>query len=117
MLGGGMRQVGILAAAGIYALENNVERMAEDNANARRLAAGVARFEAFAPNDPQTNIVVADVTRGELDDWLAAFRDVGVLAVAFGPQRMRMVTHLDVSPADIEEALARIERAVGVVLV
>jgi threonine aldolase len=117
MLGGGMRQVGILAAAGIYALENNVERMAEDNANARRLAAGLARFEAFAPNDPQTNIVVADVTRGELDDWLAAFRDVGVLAVAFGPQRMRMVTHLDVSPADIEEALTRIERAVGVVLV
>jgi threonine aldolase len=115
MLGGGMRQVGILAAAGIYALENNVDRMTEDNVNARRLAAGLGRLGAFAPNEPQTNIVVADVTRGDLDDWLAAFREAGVLAVGFGQQRMRMVTHLDVSAADVEDALSRIERVAGAV--
>ncbi|MEO9256586.1 MAG: GntG family PLP-dependent aldolase, partial [Tepidiformaceae bacterium] len=115
MLGGGMRQVGILAAAAIYALEHNVDRMNEDNVNARRLAEGLGRFGVFAPNAPQTNIVVADITRGDLDVWLTAFREAGVLAVGFGPQRMRMVTHLDISSADIEEALSRIERAVGVV--
>lgn len=115
MLGGGMRQVGILAAAAIYALEHNIDRMAEDNANARRLAEGLGRFASFSPNDPQTNIVVADITRGDLDAWLDAFREAGILAVGFGPQRMRMVTHLDISSADIEDALARIERTVGVV--
>ncbi len=114
MLGGGMRQVGILAAAGLYALEHNIERLAEDHANAARLAEGLRRIGAFTPNTPQTNIVVADVVRGDLDAWLRAFRDAGVLAVAFGPQRMRLVTHLDVSATDVEEALARIERVAGV---
>lgn len=115
MLGGGMRQVGILAAAGLYALEHNVDRLAEDHANARRLADGLREFDAFAPNEPQTNIVVADVLRGDLDDWLAAFRDAGVLAVGFGAQRMRLVTHLDISTADVDEALARIKRSIGAV--
>lgn len=117
MLGGGMRQVGILAAAGIYALENNVDRMVEDHANAAKLAAGLAKLGPFAPNSPQTNIVVADVLRGNLDGWLAAFRAAGVLAVPFGPQRMRMVTHINISAADITEALTRIEQSVGAVAV
>ena len=115
MLGGGMRQVGILAAAGLYALEHNVDRLAEDHANAKRLAAGLSRIGPFVPNEPQSNIVVADVASGDLESWLRAFREAGVLAVAFGPQRMRMVTHLDVSTADIDEALRRIERVVGAV--
>ncbi len=115
MLGGGMRQVGILAAAGIYALEHNVDRMTEDHANAKKLASGLGRLGAFAPNQPESNIVVADVTRGDLDEWLKAFSEAGVLAVGFGPQRMRMVTHLDVSSADIDEALRRVERVVGAV--
>ena len=115
MLGGGMRQVGILAAAGLFALEHNVKRMADDHANAKRLAAGLARFEAFVPNSPQTNIVVADVVRGSLAGWLAALHGEGLLAVAFGPTRMRMVTHINVSAADIDEALARIGRAVAAV--
>ena len=114
MLGGGMRQVGILAAAGLYALEHNVERLAEDHANAKRLAAGLRRFEAFAPNEPQTNIVVVDVLRGTVDGWLAALREAGVLAVAFGPRRLRMVTHLDVETSEIDEVLARVERAAAV---
>jgi threonine aldolase len=67
------------------------------------------------PNHPRTNIVVADVVQGKLDTWLAAFREAGVLAVAFGPQRMRMVTHINVTSADIAEALSRIERVAGAV--
>ena len=115
VLGGGMRQAGILAAAAIYALENNVERLPEDHANARRLADGLRAFDAFRPNQPQSNIVTADITRGTLDGWLAAFRDAGVLAVAFGPQRMRLVTHLNITSAAIDEALRRIARVAGAV--
>jgi len=115
MLGGGMRQVGILAAAGLYALEHNVVRLSEDHANARLLADGLRGLGPFRPNTPETNIVVADIVRGQLVDWLAAFEREGVLAVAFGPQRMRLVTHLNITRADIEEALARVQRTVGAV--
>ena len=86
-------------------------------ANAAKLAAGLAKLGPFAPNSPQTNIVVADVLRGNLDGWLAAFRAAGVLAVPFGPRRMRMVTHINISAADITEALTRIEQSVGAVAV
>ncbi|MCE7928184.1 MAG: low-specificity L-threonine aldolase [Chloroflexi bacterium CFX7] len=110
LLGGGMRQAGILAAAAVYALENNVERLAEDHANARRLAKGLRGLGPFAPNEPETNIVVADVLEGSLEGWLRAFRDAGVLAVAFGPRRLRMVTHINIGAGDIEEALRRVER-------
>jgi threonine aldolase len=116
MLGGGMRQVGILAAAAIYALDHNVERLAEDHANARAMAAGLAKIDAFAPNAPQSNIIVVDITRGALDDWLKALGEAGVLAVGFGPQRMRMVTHLDVTADDVRDALERVERVAGVVV-
>ena len=115
MLGGGMRQVGILAGAGLFAFEHNITRLAEDHANARKLADGLRRFEAFAPNSPQTNIVVADVVRGSVGGWLAAFEREGLLAVAFGPKRMRMVTHLNISSADIDEELTLIGRAVTAV--
>ena len=115
MLGGGMRQVGILAAAGLYALEHNVMRLSEDHRNAALLADGLRELGPFRPNSPQTNIVVADVVQGWLGDWLKAFEQEGVLAVAFGPQRMRLVTHLNISEEDIEEALGRIQRVVGAV--
>jgi threonine aldolase len=117
MLGGGMRQAGIIAAAGLYAFEHNIGRISEDHANARLLADGLRELGPFRPNTPETNIVVADVVRGELNHWLAAFQAEGVLAVAFGPQRMRMVTHLNVSRFDVDEALARIQRAVGAMAV
>lgn len=115
MLGGGMRQAGILAAAGVYALEHNIERLAEDHENARRLADGLRTMPAFRPNNPQTNIVTVDIVEGTLEEWLNAFREAGVLAVAFGPQRMRMVTHINITSADIDEALHRIERLVGAI--
>lgn len=115
MLGGGMRQVGILAAAGLYALEHNIARLADDHQNAALLADGLRELGPFRPNHPETNIVVADIVQGHLNDWLAAFEREGVLAVAFGPQRMRMVAHINITRADIDEALARIQRAVGAV--
>jgi len=108
-----MRQAGILAAAGLYALEHNVDRLKEDHANAATLAEGLRQVEAFAPNNPQTNIVLVDLRSGTVDGWLAALKEAGVLATPFGARRLRMVTHLDVSAADIEEALRRIAAAAG----
>lgn len=115
MLGGGMRQVGILAAAGIYALDHNIQRISEDHQNAALLADGLRELGPFRPNHPQTNIVVADIVRGDLNQWLAAFESEGVAAVAFGPQRIRLVTHINISRSDINEALRRIQNAVGAV--
>ncbi len=115
MLGGGMRQVGILAAAGLFALDHNIERISEDHANAKALADGLRELGPFRPNTPQTNIVVADIVRGDLNEWLKQFESEGVLAVAFGPQRIRLVTHINISRADIDEALGRIQRVVGAV--
>jgi threonine aldolase len=117
LVGGGMRQVGILAAAGLYALEHNVNRMGDDHANAMLLADGLRELGPFRPNRPQTNIVVADVVEGRLSDWLSAFERQGVLAVAFGPQRMRLVTHIDVTRGDVDEALRRIQNVIGAVAV
>jgi threonine aldolase len=117
ILGGGMRQAGIIAAAGLYAFDHNIERLPEDHENAKRLADGLRELEVFRPNQPTSNIVVADVLRGDLNAWLAAFRERGVLAVAFGPQRMRLVTHINISHADVDEALARIGRAAEAVAV
>lgn len=115
LLGGGMRQVGILAAAGLYALDHNITRLSEDHANARVLAGGLRKLAPFRPNDPATNIVVADITEGRLPDWLAAFEQQGVLAVAFGPQRMRLVTHINITRNDVDQALARIASIAGAV--
>jgi threonine aldolase len=117
MLGGGMRQAGILAAAGLYAFEHNVERLAEDHTHARLLADGLRELGPFRPNHPQTNIVVADVVRGNLNDWLAALQREGVLAVAFGAQRIRLVTHINISREDVDDVLGRVQRAVGAVAV
>ena len=109
--------MGILAAAGLYAFEHNIARLADDHANARLLAAGLAELGVFEPNVPQTNIVVANVRRGSLEQWVGAFREQGVLAVPFGRGRMRMVTHLNITREDIEEALRRVRRAVEAVAV
>ncbi len=105
--GGGMRQSGILAAAALWALEHNLGRIAEDHANAKRLADGLRGHPAVAPLAPETNLVMLDLTR-ERDgadavvDLLAAR---GVLMTSFGPKRLRAVVHLDVSAAEIERAV------------
>ena len=113
LLGGGMRQAGVLAAAGLYALDHNTGRLATDHENAARLAAGIATLGPFRTPVPQTNIVVVDVLEGDVAAWVSRFAAEGVLAVPFGPGRLRMVTHLDVSATDIDETLVRLKRATG----
>ncbi|MFB3817336.1 MAG: low-specificity L-threonine aldolase [Candidatus Methylomirabilales bacterium] len=113
MLGGGMRQVGILAAAGIVALDTMVERLAEDHANARRLAEGLATLPGIRldPKRVQTNIVIFEVAREDLDAPGLARKlfEQGVKSLATGPTRIRMVTHKDVDRAGIERALTVLE--------
>jgi threonine aldolase len=107
--GGAMRQVGILAAAGIWALEHNIERLADDHRNARRLAEGLKGTGGFEVDlaTVQTNIVMittagTGLTETEAHDRLAA---AGVLVHTFGPGYLRAVTHLDISAEQIETAL------------
>ena len=97
-MGGGMRQVGVLAAAGLHALDHHLDRMAEDHEHARLLAEACGVDPASVP----TNIVVVDVPSAP--DVVAAAADQGVLVGAVGPQRVRLLTHLDVSRADAEQA-------------
>ena len=113
--GGAMRQAGGLAAAAQYAVEHNVERLAEDHRRARDLAEGLAAMAAFAVEPPQSNIVMVDC----VDDGVAApaladlLQEDGVLVHAFGPRRIRAVTHLDLDDADVERALRAFEGAVA----
>jgi threonine aldolase len=115
LFGGAMRQAGIVAATGLYALDHNVERLADDHANARRLAEGLV--DAGMPVDleqVETNFVQVDVAALGLaaDDAVARLRAAGVL-LSFATKQgvLRAVTHLDVSAADIDEAIERIPPA------
>jgi threonine aldolase len=104
MLGGTMRQAGVIAAAGLYALEHNVARIAEDHANAERLAAGLARLSALEVEPARTNMVFVKLPPEKVAELAAHLAREGV-AVLPGP-RMRLVTHLDVAPEGIERALS-----------
>lgn len=99
-MGGGMRQVGLLAAAGLHALDHHVERLADDHAHARLLAEALG----LDPETVDTNIVV--VHRSDAADFVAAARAEGVVISTVGPTAVRLVTHLDVSTADAERAAA-----------
>ncbi len=108
MFGGGMRQAGILAAAGIYALEHNVERLAEDHANARRLALGLADLPGVElVGEPETNIVLFRVPEGA--GFLRRARERDLWLGAIDARTLRAVTHVDVSASDVDAALGRIE--------
>jgi len=104
-LGGGLRQAGVLAAAGMYALDHHLQRLADDHESARRLAGSVP----LAWHEPQTNILLADVL--DAPALVAAARSEGVLIMALGPTRIRAVTHLDFPLAQVDEAAARLRRA------
>ena len=114
MLGGGMRQVGILAAAAIYSLENMVDRLAEDHANARALWEGLCLNELFqaSASPPQTNIVVTALRPGAPAGVLQRLQEAGVWYTDMGAGRMRFVTHYGIDAADVTDALERIEEAV-----
>jgi threonine aldolase len=110
-LGGGMRQSGILAAAGLYALDHHVDRLAEDHAHARALAEAFGKVPGFRAAPPETNIVIVEITDAALDvqGLLGFLKERGILMLTFGAARIRAVTHLDVNTAGIERA----ERAIG----
>ena len=109
MFGGGMRQVGIIAAAGIYALDHHIERLKEDHQNAKRLALGLKEIKGISidPEEVETNILIFNVagtgiTPIQIRDEI---KKEGVLIHAVGKTQIRLVTHLDVSKEDIETAL------------
>ena len=104
MLGGGMRQAGILAAAGLYALEHNIPRLAEDHENAARLARGLADIAEIKVSMPDTNIVYVDLPAEACTALGDALGREGILARA--TPHMRIVLHLDVSRADVDRAIA-----------
>jgi threonine aldolase len=108
LLGGGMRQAGIIAAGALYALENHVERLAEDHVNAKRLGEAVSHIAGLRlPGTVDTNIVIFDVAPelGTAHELAARLRQHGVLVLAIAPQRIRAVTHLDVDEADTNRAV------------
>lgn len=102
VVGGGMRQSGLLAAAGIYVLNNHVARLADDHTHARRLAEGLAEIEGCQadPDQVQTNMVYVRLPEEKRDELPGRLKERGILVYPGNP--MRLVTHLDVSPADIK---------------
>ncbi len=117
MYGGAMRQAGILAAAGLYALEHNVTRLKEDHENAKRLAKQLHAMPCVSinPNHVESNIVIFDVIGHRLapSDIVAELKRHGVLINAIGGASFRAVTHLDVSTKDIDTASAIFARVLG----
>lgn len=109
MFGGAMRQAGILAAAALYALDHNVERLAEDHAHARRLAEGLAGLPGVRldPRTVETNIVIFEVgpPLPPATDFVRQLEQRGVRMFATGPNRVRAVTHLDVSREQIDKTI------------
>jgi threonine aldolase len=114
-MGGAMRQAGVIAAAGIYALRNNVDRLADDHANARRLAEGLADIPGLSidPDNVETNIVLFDISGSGLgsDEFgKRMLEEHGVRFSQLGPTLLRAVTHIDVTKADIETAVSAAQK-------
>jgi threonine aldolase len=116
VLGGVMRQAGIIAAGALFALRNNIDRLADDHENARRLADGLADMDGIDinPAHVETNIVFFDVRREGMtaDEFVALLKDKGVRMGAFGGTRVRAITHLDIAEDDIDTALAAVRDVV-----
>lgn len=113
-LGGGMRQSGFLAAAGIYALDHHRDRLVQDHARARALAEGAREIPGIQVAPPDTNIVMLDIPDPglSLEGVMGSLAEEGVLVAGFGPRRLRAVTHLDVGDDGIARALEALSRAV-----
>jgi threonine aldolase len=103
MLGGGMRQAGVLAAAALHALDHHIDRLAQDHAHARALADGLQGLPGVTATPPQSNILFVDLSPEKAPGVVDRLRAAGVLCT--GLYRLRLVTHLDVSPADIDRAI------------
>jgi threonine aldolase len=114
MFGGGMRQIGIIAAAGIYAIDHHMSRLKEDHQNAKRLAVGLKELKGVSidPRYVETNIVIFDVSdTGMIGSQVAeTMKKEGILIHSFDKTQIRLVTHLDVTAEDIEIALKAFEK-------
>ncbi len=110
--GGGMRQVGILAAAGLYALRHNVDKLIEDHKKARKLAEAVAEMKSFHIDlaTVQTNIVIFNVKSGTSYDVIHKLDQLGILAIPFSDVKIRFVTHLDLSMDDIDYTISNLRQ-------
>jgi threonine aldolase len=110
LIGGGMRQAGIMAAAGIVALNEMVERLADDHANAKKLAEGLANIPGISvdPEHIKTNIVFIEITCSDMtaEELVNLLNEKGVRISASGPQRLRAVTHYHISSDDIDYTLS-----------
>jgi len=117
LVGGGMRQAGVLAAAGVVALNEMVDRLAEDHRHARRLAEGLAEAKGLSIDleGVRTNIVYMEIVRDDLSSTTLAERLAreGVLVLPTGPQQLRAVTHYHIVERDVEQAIQVIERALA----
>jgi threonine aldolase len=109
MAGGGLRQAGMLAAAMLHALDHHVDRLADDHANAQRLAEGLQGLPGVTVHLPQTNILFVDLAPEKAAGAVARLQDTGILCT--GLYRLRLVTHLDVSAADIDRAIPLLRAA------
>ena len=105
MLGGGMRQAGILAAAGIHALEHHIDRLADDHDNARRLSDGLSLIPGLRVDPVQTNMVFVEACGDHVATLSERLQDQGVLIGGYTGGKMRLVTHLDVLGSDIETVI------------
>ena len=112
MYGGGMRQVGIIAAAALYALENNYERLKDDHSRAKNLAIGLSQIDGIEidPAEVQTNIVIFKLSK-PIERFVAKAEQMGVFVVPFGKNLVRAVTHLDIVEEDISVTIAIIAQA------
>ena len=106
-MGGGMRQVGILAAAGAYALDHHIDRLADDHARARRLAEALSHYGVVDPATVRTNLVLLDLTKSAVDApaLTAAAAEQGVLIAPMLPRLARLITHLDVDDDGVDRAI------------
>ena len=108
MLGGGMRQAGIIAAAGLYALDHHVDRLFEDHVNAKALANGLTGIDGLTVTPPQSNMVFVELAPELATRLSDTLRELGIAASFWPGGRMRWVTHLDVDRAAVDEAIAAV---------
>jgi threonine aldolase len=104
MLGGGMRQAGVLAAAGLYALDQNIDRLADDHANAKRLAEGLAELPGLEVEMPETNMLFIAPPAEDLEPLRAHLATCGIIIAAQRP-KTRLVVHLDITSEDVERTI------------
>ena len=111
IFGGGMRQAGFLAAAGIYALENNVARLAEDHAHAQKIASALQTKDFVGEILPvETNIIIFEVKgRYTAPDLAVKLKEAGIFVIAISPKQIRIVVHLDIKPEDVKRTIEVIE--------